>query len=357
MLENNIAYIQIQEFDVVTVQQFKDAMDTAYDEGMESLILDLRGNPGGSLAAVVEIADYMLPKGTVVYTEDKYGETEVYSSSGRHEITVPMVVLVNGGSASAAEILAGAIKDYGVGTLLGTTTYGKGIVQRIIPLDDGSAIKLTVSHYYTPLGNDIHKVGIEPDIVLEFDIDAYLACIAQLEKGYLAGSVADVGVLADNAPVPGLPAKLQRHGRQILSSLGQHVLSNFRRAGVENLVPPLLQAQVRNVVPAVDQGHEFRREDLGNELLKGSSAGGGLGAGLDDHSVSAAYAGGNHSQREQDREVERAYHKRDAVRHLVDLGDDARKAHQPAEMLLRAGPPPQASKHLVDFHHNRADVA
>ncbi|MDE6713445.1 MAG: S41 family peptidase, partial [Lachnospiraceae bacterium] len=111
--------------------------------------------------------------GLIVYTEDKYGERNEYSCDGKKRIDVPMVVLVNGGSASASEILAGAIKDYGIGTLLGTTTYGKGIVQRLIALDDGSAIKLTVSHYYTPLGNDIHKIGIVPDIELEFDADAY----------------------------------------------------------------------------------------------------------------------------------------------------------------------------------------
>ncbi len=140
---------------------------------MEGLILDLRGNPGGNLSAVVEIARMLLPKGLVVYTEDKYGERKEYDCDGSRCIDVPLVVLINGGSASASEILAGAIKDYGIGTLLGTTTYGKGIVQRLIALDDGSAIKLTVSHYYTPLGNDIHKVGVVPDIELEFDAEAY----------------------------------------------------------------------------------------------------------------------------------------------------------------------------------------
>ena len=141
---------------------------------MKGLILDLRGNPGGSLSAVVEIGKMLLPEGLIVYTEDKYGERNEYSCDGSKCIDIPMVVLVDGGSASASEILAGAIKDYNLGTLLGTTTYGKGIVQRLIALDDGSGIKLTVSHYYTPLGNDIHQVGITPDIELEFDADAYL---------------------------------------------------------------------------------------------------------------------------------------------------------------------------------------
>lgn len=173
MLEGNIGYISIAEFDTVTVDQFAEALATVKGNGMEGLILDLRGNPGGSLSAVVEIARMLLPEGLIVYTEDKYGERNEYRCDGKKRIDVPMIVLVNGGSASASEILAGAIKDYGIGTLLGTTTYGKGIVQRLIALDDGSAIKLTVSHYYTPLGNDIHKIGIVPDIELEFDADAY----------------------------------------------------------------------------------------------------------------------------------------------------------------------------------------
>ncbi len=173
MLEGNIGYISIAEFDAVTVDQFAEALATVKGNDMEGLILDLRGNPGGNLSAVVEIARMLLPKGLVVYTEDKYGERKEYDCDGSRCIDVPLVVLINGGSASASEILAGAIKDYGIGTLLGTTTYGKGIVQRLIALDDGSAIKLTVSHYYTPLGNDIHKVGVVPDIELEFDAEAY----------------------------------------------------------------------------------------------------------------------------------------------------------------------------------------
>lgn len=173
MLEGNIGYISISEFDTVTVDQFAEALAVVKGNDAKGLILDLRGNPGGSLSAVVEIGRMLLPKGLIVYTEDKYGERNEYSCDGTKCIDIPMVVLVNGGSASASEILAGAIKDYGIGTLLGTTTYGKGIVQRLIALDDGSAIKLTVSHYYTPLGNDIHKVGIVPDVELEFDADAY----------------------------------------------------------------------------------------------------------------------------------------------------------------------------------------
>lgn len=173
MLDNDIGYIIISEFDAVTVDQFAEALAMVKGNGMRGLILDLRGNPGGNLSAVVDIARMLLPEGIIVYTEDKYGNRNEYTCDGSKCINVPMVVLVNGGSASASEILAGAIKDYGIGTLVGTTTYGKGIVQRLIALDDGSAIKLTVSHYYTPLGNDIHQIGIVPDEELEFDTESY----------------------------------------------------------------------------------------------------------------------------------------------------------------------------------------
>lgn len=178
MLENKIAYIRISEFDKVTVDQFTDAMAMAKGSEMLGLILDLRDNPGGNLAAVIDVARKLLPKGLIVYTENKTGERKDYTCNGENELTVPMVVLVNGGSASASEVLAGAIKDYGKGKLLGTTTYGKGIVQKYLGISDGSAVKLTTSKYYTPKGNNIHGIGIEPDEELEMDYEQYL------EKGY-----------------------------------------------------------------------------------------------------------------------------------------------------------------------------
>lgn len=174
MMEDNIGYIQIQEFDDITVDQFTDALATCRGSGMEGLILDLRGNPGGNLSTVCEIARMMLPKGLIVYTEDKNGEREEYSCDGTHQMKEELVVLVDGNSASASEILAGAVKDYGIGTLVGTTTFGKGIVQRIMRLSDGSAVKLTVSNYYTPNGNNIHKIGIEPDVEVPFESEPYL---------------------------------------------------------------------------------------------------------------------------------------------------------------------------------------
>ena len=172
---DNIGYLQIREFDAVTVDQFNEAMAELNASGMKALILDLRSNPGGDLSAVVEIARRILPEGLIVYTEEKSGKRTEYTCDGTHEIQIPMVVLVNQYSASASEILAGAIKDYNKGTLIGTTTYGKGIVQRIIRLDDSTAIKLTVSAYFTPSGKNIHGTGIEPDIELEYDYDAYEA--------------------------------------------------------------------------------------------------------------------------------------------------------------------------------------
>lgn len=173
MLDEETAYIQIVEFDDITIDQFTDALATAKGSGMKGLILDLRANPGGNLNAVVEIARMMLPEGMIVYTEDKYGKRTEYKCDGKRQLETPLVVLVDMNSASASEILAGAIKDHGIGTLVGTTTFGKGIVQQIIPFSDGSAVKLTISSYFTPNGNDIHGIGVEPDIECKFDGEAY----------------------------------------------------------------------------------------------------------------------------------------------------------------------------------------
>lgn len=178
MMDNNIAYIRIKEFDAVTIDQFAEAMAVSRESEMLGMILDLRDNPGGSLAAVVEIARKILPKGIIVYTEDKAGERKEYTCDGENELTVPLVVLVNQNSASASEILAGAVQDYEKGTILGTTTYGKGIVQKYLGISDGSSVKLTTSKYFTPKGNNIHGIGIAPDEELELDYDR------MLEDGY-----------------------------------------------------------------------------------------------------------------------------------------------------------------------------
>lgn len=168
MLENNIGYIQISEFQSKTAEQFESALSSLKDQGAQSLIVDVRGNGGGLVDSVVAILDDILPEGTVVYTEDKYGNRQDYTSSGDTYLDMPIAVLVDQNSASASEIFAGAIKDYNYGTLIGTKTFGKGIVQTVFSLPEGDAIKITTAKYFTPDGNYIHGVGIEPDIELEY---------------------------------------------------------------------------------------------------------------------------------------------------------------------------------------------
>lgn len=174
MLDNNIGYIAVSSFYEVTCEQYISAVRDLESQGMEGMIVDLRDNGGGLLDIAVEMLDFMLPAGKIVYTEDKNGNvTSEYTSTDEEQFTKPLAVLVNNYSASASEIFAGAIKDYGIGTLVGINTYGKGIVQRMFPLEDGSAIKLTIAKYFTPSGNDIHKVGIKPDVEVELDVTAY----------------------------------------------------------------------------------------------------------------------------------------------------------------------------------------
>lgn len=166
MMDDNIGYISITNFRENTHNQFKEALDTLEAEGMEKLVLDLRNNTGGLVKSAHEIGEELLPEGIMVYTMDKEGNREdtlcddVYND-------VPMVVLVNGNSASAAEILAGAIQDTGRGELIGTTTFGKGLVQRLFTLPDGSGLNVTIQKYYTPNGTSIHGVGITPDYEVE----------------------------------------------------------------------------------------------------------------------------------------------------------------------------------------------
>ena len=169
MMEGNIGYVWIDAFETETAHQFEAAVADLKSQGMEAMIIDLRYNPGGMVSSVVKIADAILPEGLVVYTEDKAGNREEYKSKAETYMDMPIAVLINGDSASAAEILAGAIKDYNYGTLIGTTTFGKGIVQTIFSLSDGDALKLTTAKYFTPAGNYIHEVGIEPDIELEYE--------------------------------------------------------------------------------------------------------------------------------------------------------------------------------------------
>ncbi|MGN0399471.1 MAG: S41 family peptidase [Blautia sp.] len=169
MLEDEIGYIVINEFTEVAVSQYAHALSELKEQGMGRLIVDVRGNPGGLLYSVCQILDQMLPEELLVYTEDKNGKKKEYMASGEDAFDMPMAILVNGNSASASEIFAGALQDYEIAKLVGTTTFGKGIVQQTFSMDDGSALKLTISKYYTPKGRCIHGTGLEPDVEVELD--------------------------------------------------------------------------------------------------------------------------------------------------------------------------------------------
>lgn len=172
LLDNNIGYLSISQFEEVTTKQFKAAVEDLQSQGMKGLVIDIRNNPGGLLDTVVGMLKYMLPDGLIVYTENKQGNRKEYKGQDNDEFNLPLAVLVNGNSASASEIFAGAIQDYGKGTIIGTQTYGKGIVQTVKPLTDGSAIKFTIAKYFTPKGQDIHGKGVTPDMVVEYGTDA-----------------------------------------------------------------------------------------------------------------------------------------------------------------------------------------
>lgn len=171
MLSGDTGYIRISEFSEVTSDQYKKAFADLKDQGMKKLVVDLRDNPGGLLTAVCGVLRQILPEGLIVYTEDKNGKREEETCDGKNKLDMPLAVLVNGNSASASEIFAGAVKDYGIGTIVGITTYGKGVVQTIQPLTDGSAVKITIAKYFTPKGNDINKKGITPDVEAELSGD------------------------------------------------------------------------------------------------------------------------------------------------------------------------------------------
>lgn len=193
LLPDKTGYVMVTQFDLVTADQFISAVDSLEKQGMERLVIDLRDNPGGVVDACVKMAAYLLPEdqydGTILSTADKNGEGDRYycqdgkllfEGSGSnpeypmddgHELDMPIAVLINGMSASASEVFAGALRDYGMATLVGTTSFGKGIVQALLPLDDGSAVKVTIAHYYTPAGHDIHKKGLEPDVEIPLELD------------------------------------------------------------------------------------------------------------------------------------------------------------------------------------------
>jgi len=171
MKDGKLGYIQLTAFESVTYEQFKEALEDLTKQGMKGLIVDLRNNTGGNLDTVCEILDLILPKGTIVSIKDKNGNGQAFSSDDTNKLEVPLVVLTNGYSASASEIFAGAVQDYQIGKLVGTKTYGKGIVQNIYSLGDGTSLKITSSEYFTPNGRNIHEKGIEPDVEIEYQYD------------------------------------------------------------------------------------------------------------------------------------------------------------------------------------------
>jgi carboxyl-terminal processing protease len=165
MLDKNIGYIQLTMFDENTGKNFDKKLKELKDKGMKGLVLDLRSNPGGLLDTCVDVTSNFVEKDkTIVSTKDKQGNEKAYKSKGGMAIGMPLVILTNEGTASASEILSGAVKDYKAGTLIGTTTFGKGVVQTMLPYKDGTALKVTISKYFTPNGEDIHKKGVKPDI-------------------------------------------------------------------------------------------------------------------------------------------------------------------------------------------------
>ena len=185
MINGNIGYISISGFKENTYDQFKTALDALQEKGMQGLVLDLRDNPGGLVKSVYHIGEELLPEGTMVYTMDKQEKREDLECDEEY-LDIPLVVLVNENSASASEILAGAVKDTGRGKLVGMQTFGKGLVQRLFTLPDGSGLNVTIQKYYTPNGTSIHGVGIAPDEVL------------QLPEKYLTTALTDIPEKEDN---------------------------------------------------------------------------------------------------------------------------------------------------------------
>ena len=171
MLTENVGYIQLTEFDEVSVTQIKSAVTSLKNEGMTKLVFDLRNNPGGLLSSVLSIADFFVKSNVVIFRME-YVDGEVYTEKSHNSpiFEGDMVVLVNGNSASASEVFTGIMQDYGRAVIMGTQTFGKGIVQSFFTLDDGGALKTTIAHYFSPLGRDFHGVGITPDIIGEDDV-------------------------------------------------------------------------------------------------------------------------------------------------------------------------------------------
>jgi len=184
LVDNKIGYVRMSGFTETTGGDLKKALKDLQDQGAEALILDLRNNPGGLLKAAAEVGEQLLPKGPVVHIKERSGQTHsIYSSGKSPYLDWPLVVLVNEGSASASEIVAGAVQDTKRGLLVGEKTFGKGSVQTVYPLQDGSGLALTTAKYFTPSGRSIHKIGIQPDVKVKLDeVDAKVERDTQLNK-------------------------------------------------------------------------------------------------------------------------------------------------------------------------------
>lgn len=184
----NLGYIGIIQFNDHTDEEFKTHLDELKKQNVKGLIIDLRGNPGGTVSSVVKIADMLLPEGTIVSAKDKNHKIVFEYKSDKEQYDKPIVVLINEGSASASEILSGAIKDFNRGKLVGVKSFGKGIVQTVFPFQDGTGVKLTTSEYFTPSGENIHNIGIKPDFEVKLKDDVkgigyeHLKEDAQLQK-------------------------------------------------------------------------------------------------------------------------------------------------------------------------------
>lgn len=195
MLPNGVGYVRITGFESKgdvgeksTYDEFSEHIDALKTAGMTSMVIDLRDNPGGDLNVVCQIADSLLPECLITYTEDKNGKRETINS-GASGTDIPIAVLVNGGSASASEVLTGALKDNGRATVIGEKTYGKGIVQTVYPFSDGSGISITTAKYYTPSGECIHGIGIEPDVWAELKSDKAISELTYEEDNQLQKAV------------------------------------------------------------------------------------------------------------------------------------------------------------------------
>jgi len=195
MLTGDIGYIKITGFDSKISSNEKDTYDEFTENlaalkgaGLKKLVIDLRDNPGGDLDVVCKIADEILPKGIITYTEDKYGKRDTIYSD-KEELDIPISVLVNDGSASASEVLTGALKDYKKATVVGTQTYGKGIVQGVFSFTDGSGMSITTARYFTPNGECIHKIGITPDVIVELTTEKSLSELEDAEDNQLQAAI------------------------------------------------------------------------------------------------------------------------------------------------------------------------